>query len=399
MFLLVAYVPDVLASRRLAHALIAIALTAALLRWATGRERFTIPRELIALAVLLLAFGAAALFAADQAVAAEETLDLLSYTAVVALLMTVLDSPRWLRRAIWAVASGIAFLAGLAVLQQVTEAEGSSYGGFARILSAGAVERSAGPLDPNTFGQVLATSAVLAVYLALMQTRRATRVLAAGLAVVCAAGVVYTQSRAALIALLIAAVAIAVLRGVRVRVVAFAASAAIVVGLLVLPQSLQERVGALTDLASSDPVALEDTALRGRTSENLVAMRMWTDHPLVGVGPDNFEVRYLAYSAAIGIDPRPQQRGAHNLYLESLAETGILGGLAFFAVLGLALTGAWRARSRLEGREALLGEGLFVALATFLICAMTLNSAYARYQWIFIGLGLAAGRLARRAAR
>jgi hypothetical protein len=47
----------------------------------------------------------------------------------------------------------------------------------------------------------------------------------------------------------------------------------------------------------------------------------------------------------------------------------------------------------------LLGEGLFVALSAFLICAVTLNSAYARYQWIFIGLALATGRLGRRPAR
>jgi hypothetical protein len=39
-----------------------------------------------------------------------------------------------------------------------------------------------------------------------------------------------------------------------------------------------------------------------------------------------------------------------------------------------------------------------VALMAFLICAMTLNSAYARYEWIFLGLGLAVGRVARRPA-
>ena len=37
-----------------------------------------------------------------------------------------------------------------------------------------------------------------------------------------------------------------------------------------------------------------------------------------------------------------------------------------------------------------------MALGAFLICAITLYSAYARYEWIFLGLGLVAGRLARR---
>jgi putative inorganic carbon (HCO3(-)) transporter len=399
LLLLVAYVPDVLASRSFGHTLIAIALGAAVLRWATGREHFLVPRELVAFAALLLAYAIATLFATDRAVAAAETLDLLSYTAVVALLMTLLDTPTWLQRATWAVVSGIGLLAVLAILQQVTKTHASSYWGFASILPAGDAMRSAGPLNPNPFGQVLATSAVLAFYLARMQMRRSARMLAAALALVCAAGVIYTQSRAALTALLIVAVVIGVLHGVRLRVLAVAACGAIVLGLLVLPQTLQQRVGALADIVSSDAALLQDTSLRGRASENLAGLRMWTDHPLIGVGPDNFEIRYLGYSAAIGIDPRPEQRGAHNLYLESLAETGLLGTLAFFGVLGLALTSAWRARSRLQGRDALLGEGLFIALGAFLICALTLNSAYARYQWIVLGLGLAVGRLGGKPAR
>ncbi len=147
----------------------------------------------------------------------------------------------------------------------------------------------------------------------------------------------------------------------------------------------------MRDLVTTAPVALQDTALRGRAAENLAAAEMWGDHPLVGVGPDNFELNYLSYSAAIGIDPRPEQRGAHNLYLESLAETGLFGALAFFAIIALALRGAWRARSRLGGRDALLGEALLAALGVYLLTALTLNSAFARYQWIFIGLALAAG--------
>ena len=51
----------------------------------------------------------------------------------------------------------------------------SSYGGFAGVLPDGDAMRSAGPLNPNPFGQVLATSAVLAFYLARIQTRALAR--------------------------------------------------------------------------------------------------------------------------------------------------------------------------------------------------------------------------------
>ncbi len=127
---------------------------------------------------------------------------------------------------------------------------------------------------------------------------------------------------------------------------------------------------------------------------------MWADHPLVGVGPDNFEVHYQTYSAAIGIDQRAEARGATTSTWSRFAETGAarrrrLPGRRS----GSSLSGAWRARSRLRAADALLAEGIAVALVAFLVCAITLHSAYARYEWIFLGLGLAAGYLARRPAR
>jgi putative inorganic carbon (HCO3(-)) transporter len=313
--------------------------------------------------------------------------------------MLLIDTPAWLRRAVWAVVTGVGVLALLAIVQQVTKTYGSTYGGFASVLPAGDAMRSAGPLNPNPFGQILATSAVLAFYLARVQSRPSARALAAAISLACLVAAIYTQSRAALIALLIVAIAIAVLHGVRLRVLAVAVCVMVALAPVVLPNSLDQRLDALSDGTSATASFRDNNSLRGRTSENLAAVNMWADHPLLGVGPDNFEAHYQTYSAAIGIDQRAEARGAHNLYLESFAELGLLGAATFLGVIWLSLRGAWRARSRLEGRDALLCEGLAVALGAFLICALTLHSAYARYEWIFLGLGLAAGCLARRPAR
>jgi O-antigen ligase len=400
LFLLAAYAPDVLAGSGSAQALTVVVIGAALLRWGLGHEQLLASRHRavpVALAVLTVAYIAATLVAGDRSAASAETEDLLSFGALVVVLVTVLDSPAWLERAAWAVALGVGLLAVIAVLQQLTKTYDSTWWGFAGVLADREAMRSAGPLNPNPFGQVLAAAAVLSFYLARIGRRPAARSLGWSLAVLCAAGVVYTQSRAALITLLFAALLIAGLRGVRLRVLALAFCAAVALGLLALPDTLQQRVGALGDVVGESAASYEDTALRGRASENLAGLEMWRDHPLLGVGPDNFELQYQRYSAEIGLDPRPKARSAHNLYLESLAETGLIGAVAFAAVLALALAGGWRARSRLSGDGALLGEGVFVALCAFLLCALTLSSAYARYQWIFVGLGLAAGRLARSA--
>ncbi|HEX3277797.1 MAG TPA: O-antigen ligase family protein [Thermoleophilaceae bacterium] len=399
LFLLVAYVPDVVATHSVGHGLTAIVLAGALVGWVARREQFSLPPELIAFGALLLAYLAASAGASDRPAAAAETLDLVSYGVIVGLLMLLLDTPVWLRRALWAIVLGVGLLAGLAILQQVAKAYGSTFGGFATVLPAGDAMRSAGPLNPNPFGQVLLTAAVLAFYLGRGATQPPARALAWSIAAACTGGVVYTQSRAALIALVIVAVAIGLLQGVRLRVLAVAVAAAIALGSVVVPSSLSQRVDALAGGTSATSSFRDNNSLRGRTSENLAALHMWADHPLVGVGPDNFEVHYLDYSTAIGIDQRDQARGAHNLYLEAFAELGLLGGAAFLTLIWLSVRGAWRLRSRLSGRDALLGEGIAVALGAFLICALTLHSAYARYEWIFLGLGLAAGCLARRPAR
>src|SRR5262249_31764750 len=122
------------------------------------------------------------------------------------------------------------------------------------------------------------------------------------------------------------------------------------------------------------------------------AIEMWRVHPLLGVGPANFERHYLAYSTRIGIDDRPEDRSAHSLYLEALAETGLIGSVPLFALLIVALRRPLGVRKRLSGDASLLAEGAFVALVAFLASAVTLHDAYPRYLWVLIGFALAAGR-------
>ena len=145
-----------------------------------------------------------------------------------------------------------------------------------------------------------------------------------------------------------------------------------------------------------------DPSVANRYAENVVALQMFRDHPLLGVGPANYSPRYVAYAQRLGFDTgyaggpyRANEQEAHNLYLEALAESGVLGGLVLFGTFALALLASWRARARLPRREALLAEGTLVALLVVLTASIFLHNAYPRYPWIFVGLALAAGRLAR----
>ena len=72
-----------------------------------------------------------------------------------------------------------------------------------------------------------------------------------------------------------------------------------------------------------------EVSFRGRMSEYAVGFRMFRDNPVLGIGYDNYAANYLDYSMRIGLDPRRTERSAHSLYLEVLAEQGLLGLLLF----------------------------------------------------------------------
>ena len=46
-------------------------------------------------------------------------------------------------------------------------------------------------------------------------------------------------------------------------------------------------------------------------NENLAAIYMFLDHPLIGVGPDNYPVLYESYAEPIGLNVRFRERPAH----------------------------------------------------------------------------------------
>jgi hypothetical protein len=113
------------------------------------------------------------------------------------------------------------------------------------------------------------------------------------------------------------------------------------------------------------------------------ALRMIVAHPITGIGPDNFRLTYGEYAGIANADSRVH---SNDMYLEMIAGTGLLGGMAFMWL-------AWRASGRvvalLRG-EAAVGAG--IAAAAVAIAAHGLVDAFlgftATYILIAITLGL-----------
>ncbi len=148
-------------------------------------------------------------------------------------------------------------------------------------------------------------------------------------------------------------------------------------------------------------VALLDTG-QGTTFFRLSlwrsAWQMFRDHPLLGVGPDNFlyayRTRYILPTAWEEFD----LAHPHNWLLDFATRLGGLGLAAFLWLLTAALRGTLPALRRLEGRERALFIGALAALAAGL--AHGLVDAFFFYidlAYVFF-LGLALLVWAQRAA-
>lgn len=90
--------------------------------------------------------------------------------------------------------------------------------------------------------------------------------------------------------------------------------------------------------APSPPLAVEDRDVvlphPSRIQYWQAAVDMLRDHPLFGVGPDNFRLRFVEYS---GSDESHSGTHAHSFYLESLANSGLLGFAGLCVLLGAVL--------------------------------------------------------------
>jgi hypothetical protein len=98
------------------------------------------------------------------------------------------------------------------------------------------------------------------------------------------------------------------------------------------------------------------------------ALRMVAARPLLGVGPDNF--RHL-YGPQLGLETWDERVQANNLYLELLADMGVLGLAAFGWLIGVPLAHAARIlRSRRGDADAVLVLGMALAVIAFLVHGM-----------------------------
>jgi O-antigen ligase len=139
-----------------------------------------------------------------------------------------------------------------------------------------------------------------------------------------------------------------------------------------------------------------DSSGSGRSEIWRIAWEVTQDHPIVGVGLDNFKVREPGYARRPGplrydkyIIDRPHV--VHNLYLQLLAETGVIGLVLFLVVAAGAMRAAWAAGRRFDelGDRAFAGasRAVLVGSIAFLVAAFFLTDGFDSRLWVLLGMG------------
>ncbi|GGO78747.1 O-antigen polymerase [Nocardioides deserti] len=246
----------------------------------------------------------------------------------------------------------------------------------------GADRRVGGPIgDPNDLAFFLLAAVPLGV--ALRAGARRPWVYDVAVVVVLAA-LLGTLSRGALLGLVVA-VLVALVVGLvtwrAVVVLGMVGLTTVALALSVFPQLVGtsiEQKGSVADQNVSERLDLWESA-----------GRMTLDAPVLGHGPGAYSLEHREYLDRLPDDVDHDLDVAHNTYLETSAELGLLGLAAW---LGLLVAGYLAARSGWRARGDRLAGAVGVALAGTAVAAVFVTEQYFLPLWLLCALGASLAR-------
>lgn len=400
------------------------------------KEKLTFDRGFFLMLGYFTVFLLSSFFARDKRIVKSEIIDfLLEGVAIYFLVVNVVREYATLRRATWALLLAGSLMGGLSIFQHVTHSQNSNYGGLAmlgaeldfnptgrEIVRPGAVWenfnpegatssvvgsqfRSAGPIgEPNRYAQVLVVLLPLAALRFRRERSRTLRWLALVSAALICGGMMLTFSRGAMLTAVVIFALLVYVRFIRPLHMVVAALALSFLVLALEPQAVLRfaslegaknlLAGRTTSFSYNQPTQGQTGALDGSIAKryelSLAAWHVFLDHPVLGVGPGHFAEYYsIPYGNRVGLVELWKKYRGHNLYFETLAETGILGLASFLAIIVAIMAGLWQAWRRLQYQDAELADtaiAFFLCLVAYLISAIFAHLSYQRFFWLLMAL-------------
>jgi O-antigen ligase len=269
--------------------------------------------------------------------------------------------------------------------------------------------------QPNPFGGFMGLALPVAVSLAIWAWSESTNapsrrwlfvtwgLFYTGAVLLIGVGLLTSWSRGAWLGAMVGVLVVLVLRSRRAALLSAIAALLLtsmaLLGTLsptLLPQPITDRLAdvpayfGLTDVLSQ-PVTDENFSVVERIAHWTAAQRMWERSPWLGVGAGNYATVYPEVRLPRWEDPLGH---AHNIYLNVLGESGLLGLAAFLALWGIVVGWVWQ-RSHTKSApgadkrwQAAVAIGV-LGLVAHLSVHNLVDNLFVRGILVYIGLWLA----------
>lgn len=351
-------------------------------------------RPFLLLLVYLVAATASAVLSANAADSAGRLASYMVEGLLVYWLFTnTIRSLETLRRVIWILILAGLVLSALTTYQGFTKNYQQTFGGLAQVQALDEETgellpqpRAAGPIgETNRYAQVLLMLLPLTIFRWMDERSRFRRAILVLSVALMLSAIAFTFSRGAGVAAIFMLLLMRLLGYINTRHVIVT----VLLVFLVLAAIAPVYLVRFNKLGSANDMRAADGAIRGRATENLAALKIFCFNPVFGVGPGQAPKLIQVYGDTEGYRRLDTSRRAHNMYLEEMAETGIVGFTAFMAVLITTLSQLERARryfSKVTPEKADLAASMLVALATYMCSALFLHLAFIRYHYLLLAL-------------
>jgi putative inorganic carbon (hco3(-)) transporter len=339
------------------------------------------------------------LVASDKTRAMSDITDLGKDMVIIYCILFALRQSQTWKQTMWLIMITTTVLCLLSLYQLVTNNYEQTFFRLAsiqmdRALATSSTPRVGGPINaPNLWAQVLIAVSILIVFRLFHEKQMIKKFAAILMLGILLYITLNTYSRGAYLVLAIDAVLILFMFRKRFNPIILVAGAAmIILALPFLPATYRDRFTSLFVVTAENGV-YQDTSLRGRSSEMLTGLAMFAEHPLLGVGVANYNVNYQRYAQQIGLEFRAEARDPHSLYIQLLAETGILGTITFLGMFYFLFDALNKARRAIEASPHLVEwlpwmSALQLAILSYLLTSIFLHNAYIRYLWILVAMAL-----------
>lgn len=323
------------------------------------------------------------------------------------LVLNTVRSPAILRKGVLTLLVSGVLMGSLSIFQAATHTYSNTYGGLAQVQKQGVSTgdsdpgeertpgRVAGPVgETNRYAQVMVVLLPLGIFQAFSERKRRNRILIAAACIPILMAVLLTFSRGAGVALVMALIAMTVYGHIRLKHFAAIACGIALITVFAAPGFLH-RMATLENLGNLFTSRGEgvDSSSRSRATLTIATAKVFLDHPILGVGAGQSRFYMARYSTDSGFNRIEGTKRSHNMYLEELANTGVLGFAVFISIVLVVLKQLSRLCRTLEQRNheyACMASGLFFSILTYLCTALFLHLSYERYYWILLALAGAA---------